>query len=580
MSDDRPALSVVICSTGEETTAEAVESVRSSAAAAAVDVEIVVGWQSAACPPAMPGARILRLLPISLSYARNRGTEASRGRVVAFIDADEVVGEGWTAAVLAAIGASAKPRGCFGPIEPRPGDRGIPHCAFTGAEARLIHGASVPPWTVGSGGNMAFDRRALVDLGGFDLLLGAGAIGLAAEDSDVIVRLLAAGATLAWSPEMKVFHPTKSEAERYASRFPYAFGIGRVIRSRRAAGLALRQIYSLLHATWNAVRRYDRRLLRENFANWSGFLQGLLRRVPWESPRRLLEHVPAALAERLAGMEPAPMAAAFRPDPHFLYDCGDGTLLHAYVNPSARLRRAVADRERIEAEASLPGIPRILAWGEGVDSLWLVEEQLAGAHPDGSADAWFDRVAEWAVELGAPLDSRLVESPDFGRLHEELFAACPEPLRPALEAALAAVAQLSAVHVQGDLEPKNLLLDADGVAAVDWEAAQARGMPGIDLVFLAMTSFEQPLDGSTVAMLAAADPSAAHLLKRLVEVGIGPELLRPALLTMLAIWAADERQRLSIVGRAGGPPAPSLFRPMLERLGPRLAGDPSVAPLR
>jgi hypothetical protein len=575
MSNDPPALSVVICSTGEKTLGETVESVQAAASAAKIAVEVIVGWQSSDEPPALPGARVLHLLPVSLSYARNRGLEASRSRFVAFVDADEVVGDSWVAATLATLEGDARPKGCFGPIEPRPGEQGIPHCAFTGAEPRLIRGTSAPPWTVGSGGNMAFDRASLIALGGFDLLLGAGAIGLAAEDTDVIVGLLKRGATLAWSPEMTVFHPTKTEAERLASRFPYAFGLGRVVRRERSGELAVRQIHSLVLASIRALGKGNRRLLRENWAGWSGFLQGLLRRLPWVSPPKMIDFLPQALREDLGRRAPSPLPAAFRPDPHFIYDCGDGRLLHAYVNPSDRLRSAIEDRDRISRETTASGIPKVLSSAAGIDSFWVIEERIPGTHPSPArAEEWLDPVAEWAVELGGALDVRLGDTPEFVGRRAELLAGCSDRLRPALEGALDAVSDLPAAHVQGDLEAKNILLDSGRIAAIDWEAAQARGMPGIDLVFLVLTALDDPLDGSTVTAIASGDAALFRHVERLERVGIGRDRLRPALLVMLALWAADERRRLAVIGRAGGEPAPPLFGPMLERRGPLLV-EPS-----
>lgn len=572
MSPADPALSVVVCSTGEATTAEAIASVSASVAAAGEAVETIVCWQAPQAPPPLPGATVLELLPVSLSYARNRGVEAARAPIVAFLDADEVVAEGWVAAILAALRGPAAPSACFGPIEPRPGDTGIPHCAFTGAEPRLIRGASTPPWTVGSGGNMAVDRAALVAQGGFDLLLGAGTVGRSAEDTDLIVGLLKRGETLAWSPDMVVFHPTKTEAERLASRFPYAFGTGRLIRRERHLGHAARQVEALLHAGGRALAHRDRRLLRENRANWSGFLQGLLRRPPWTSPERLLEHVPAELLPALGSGPIRPLPAAWRADPHFAYAYGEELLLHAYVNPSAALLAAVADRRAISAETECAGVPRVLASAAGRDALWMVEERLPGVEAAArDAARWYELVADWAVEFGRPSATPLGESERFRARREELLAVCPEDLRPALEAALGTVAALPAAHVHGDLEAKNVLLDGDAIGIIDWEGAQARGLPGTDLVFLALSlSSPAPFDGAAVAALLAGEPSAGRLRERLAAVGVDAAALRPALLVMLTVWAADERARLAIVGKAGGPPPPPLFGPLLSRLAPRL----------
>ena len=70
------------------------------------------------------------------------------------------------------------------------------------------------PWEVGTGGNLLL-RRAIFDrVGGFDEEFGPGARFRAAEDVELLERLLHAGATLAYTPRAVVHHEMKTRSDR------------------------------------------------------------------------------------------------------------------------------------------------------------------------------------------------------------------------------------------------------------------------------------------------------------------------------------------------------------------------------
>ena len=270
-------LSVVVCSLGTSGLEEAVESIVASAERAAAGVQVVVVWQGEAAPPALPEqATVVEVAPAGLSHARNRGLAAATARVVAFVDDDELVDPGWVGALLAGFGPGTV--AAFGPVEPLD-DRGLPYCHLQPGDLRTFSGRFVPPWTVGTGGNMVFDRAALVELGGFDVRLGVGAEGRSAEESDVIVRLLRSGAEIAWLPELGVYHPSKDEQEHLASRFPYGFGMGRVVRKHRDVASGARYLVAGIESYAEGVRTRDRRRRREALATLRGFLAGALKPV-------------------------------------------------------------------------------------------------------------------------------------------------------------------------------------------------------------------------------------------------------------------------------------------------------------
>jgi hypothetical protein len=83
----------------------------------------------------------------------------------------------------------------------------------------------VPPWYVGHGGNMSFRRSSLLELGGFDPLLGAGGLFGACEDPDMALRFLRQRRMLVYSPEALSYHKHWKDwgAQKQMER---AYGIG------------------------------------------------------------------------------------------------------------------------------------------------------------------------------------------------------------------------------------------------------------------------------------------------------------------------------------------------------------------
>lgn len=280
MTATRPdtVLSVVVCSLGTARLEETVDSIAVSADRAGAGVQVVVVWQGEGDPPSLPEqVTVLEVVPTGAANARNRGLAAATAPIVAFVDDDELVDPGWVGAVLA--GFTPGSVAAFGPVEPLD-DRGIPYCHLEPGEARVFSGRYVSPWIVGTGGNMIFDRVGLVALGGFDVRLGPGAEGLSADDTDVIVRLLRSGAEIRWLPEAGVYHPTKDEREHLASRFPYGFGMGRVVRKHRALRTGARYFVSAIESYVAGWRTRDPRRRREALATLRGFLAGVLKPVP------------------------------------------------------------------------------------------------------------------------------------------------------------------------------------------------------------------------------------------------------------------------------------------------------------
>ena len=173
---------------------------------------------------------------------------------------------------------------------------------------------------------MAFRRELLLALGGFDASLGAGAPGQSAEESDVIVRLLRAGAQIAFTPDAVVYHPTKSAAEHLASRRPYAHGVGAMARRRRDPGVAARYAAAAAQSWARGVRSRNRQRRREALRTIGGLLAGLAARPVYSSPERLLEWLPPEIAGHLDGRPLRPGRAVYGPTPEFAFLDGTRTL--------------------------------------------------------------------------------------------------------------------------------------------------------------------------------------------------------------------------------------------------------------
>jgi hypothetical protein len=356
-------LSVVVCSIGHAGLERTVASLVASAEAARVRIEVVVVWQGHMVPPRLDGpVRVVDVFPLGLSYARNRGIAVVQAPLVGFVDDDEVVDEGWVGAVLSSL---ARPgvAGIFGAVLSLD-DEGVPHCLFEVDEERFFSGTATVPWVVGTGGNMAFRRAPLVEAGCFDPLFGVGAEAKAADESELIARLLRSGHTLAWSPGMVVYHPTKAPSARLASRYPYGFGMGRVVRRHRAPLIGAKYMKATLHYLLGGLRAGDSQQSSEAAQTVSGFVAGVWRPVAPASPRAVLDRAPEEVRRELAGASLEPQYVQFDGVPRLRYRSGDRRL-DVYVAAPDDLERSLGARSDVRALE------------RDRDALWVVSERSA-----------------------------------------------------------------------------------------------------------------------------------------------------------------------------------------------------------
>jgi glycosyltransferase involved in cell wall biosynthesis len=172
----------------------------------------------------------------TVNVARNAGIEVATGDVIALVDYDNRIAEGWLDAVRAGLDDADVVTGPVTPIEPEQGrrdgeasaneermerddERGDEHDnERDGPERRTIAGTEV---TYFEGGNVAFRREALRDLDGFDEYLHTGGA------RDAAHRLAQMGRTVAWREDVAVTKalpsPTAADGGRTAREWGWKY---------------------------------------------------------------------------------------------------------------------------------------------------------------------------------------------------------------------------------------------------------------------------------------------------------------------------------------------------------------------
>jgi O-antigen biosynthesis protein len=161
-----------------------------------------------------------------LSWARNAGIAASSGEIIAFLDDDEEPDRYWLAGLACGF-ARRNDIGCVsGMVLPARLDthaqelfeqlggfskgRGYRPTVFSrkGSQNPLY---PLPPFGVGA--NMAFRRKALAHIGGFDVALGAGTPTFAGEDTLALTLILLAGYSIAYEPAALMRHHHREDLD-------------------------------------------------------------------------------------------------------------------------------------------------------------------------------------------------------------------------------------------------------------------------------------------------------------------------------------------------------------------------------
>jgi hypothetical protein len=285
---------------------------------------------------------------------------------------------------------------------------------------------------------------------------------------------------------------------------------------------------------------------------------GLLRTHLWPhrpSPMSIVELAPQAVRHVIGGARVRALPPSPPPKAHLMYRIGTDLVLHVYADPSSRLRRATAERELIRRDATIAGVPRLHVATEDRSAVWVVEDAVRGRQPaPRSAPAWSPRVASWLVGFAGPPGPPLASTPFWSAHRDEALTSAAPHHRAAVARAFAAIGDIRARHVHGDFQRRNIRIDGATVGAVDWEGAWQYGMPGLDIVFMALLARGDLPDAAVIAALAAGEePPFVPLVEPLSQVGISGDLRPSAVLAMLALWNAGEVRRLARGGRAEAP---------------------------
>jgi len=214
-----PAVSVVVCTHNGQATLD--ECLGRLEALTYPDYEVIVvnDGSSEACAAIARahGATLIETEHRGLGHARNKGIEAARGEIVAFLDDDAYPDSDWLHYVAALLRANGH-AGVGGPNIPPEDDGFVAECvaAAPGGPIHVLvsdrEAEHVP------GCNMAFRKDVLEEVGGFDERFR-----VAGDDVDLCWRLQKANRTLGFSAGAVVMHRRRDSIRRYL-RQQYGYG--------------------------------------------------------------------------------------------------------------------------------------------------------------------------------------------------------------------------------------------------------------------------------------------------------------------------------------------------------------------
>lgn len=169
----------------------------------------------------------LRKSETGLARSRNAAVAHASQPIVVFTDDDCVADGRWLSSIVRRFDSAERPDAVTGRILPLgPDTPGFYGVSLRTSEIPAVYAGRSIPWRAGSGANTAVRREWFQRIGEFDTRLGGGSPGCAAEDVDILYRLLRAGAQLSYEPGAIIFHERQEADRRLRSRPSYGFGMG------------------------------------------------------------------------------------------------------------------------------------------------------------------------------------------------------------------------------------------------------------------------------------------------------------------------------------------------------------------
>lgn len=198
-------------------------------------------------------ARYVEQARLGTSASRNLALSLASGAIIATTDDDCVPDPDWLCALARTFAGAPVPAAVTGailaPLGPRP--PGAVAISLRTGNARVDFRGTVQPWIVGSGGNFAARCDVLRRHGGWDERLGPNTPAQAAEDLELIYRILRHGGLVRYEPAAIVRHAWQSQDRRLVTRSAYGRGIGAlcVLSLRQADPFAIKMLlsYGLTH---------------------------------------------------------------------------------------------------------------------------------------------------------------------------------------------------------------------------------------------------------------------------------------------------------------------------------------------
>ena len=301
-----PTLSIAICTKDRAVRLArllaSLEVIRGGGAFAAVEVLVIDNAPSDASTreavATFSHVRYVLEPKAGLDFARNAALHAAAGDCLAFLDDDVVVDRHWLEGLFAAWRSRPEAGGFTGLVLPYRLESEAQVCfetrgGFGRGFERQVFGAArfgnalhpVGAGILGAGCNMCFDRRLLLDLGGFDEALDTGAPLPGGGDLDIFYRVLRSGRPMVYEPTYAVYHEHREGLAQLKRQY-WTWGLGFMafLAKSRRADPALRRKQAAIVWWWlcdrgaavaRALRRRRARDLGFAWAELTGGLQGM-----------------------------------------------------------------------------------------------------------------------------------------------------------------------------------------------------------------------------------------------------------------------------------------------------------------